>query len=405
MAHTTMHKLLIPLVTLLLGASAGAQTTITFWHAMEAGEGAIGRLVESFHAAQDEVRVEARYVGSYPESQTRLVAAFGTANEPTLFQAEIGFFPRLVGDGALHDLADLVAELPADLVADFYPGLWAYGDLDGGRYGLPWNSSTPVMYYNADALRQAGLAVPTTWADFAAAAAALTSRAAQGAMFVGDSWLFEMMVLSRGGALALEDGTPVLDGPEAVAALTMLRDLVRARQLAFYGANESTPAILHFVRTRSLMTFASIANWPDVRRFSIGFELVAAPVPMEAGGRVPLGGAQLVVLRGADEAKRRGAFAFWRHLMEPENLALWIEDSYYIPVRRAALPLLEGFYGDDPNRAAALAQLELAVPRPRVPQFNAWRGLIDEALERTLRGNQSPEAALAEAQRRALEVR
>lgn len=120
---------------------------------------------------------------------------------------------------------------------------------------------------------------------------------------------------------------------------------------------------------------------------------------------MPLGGAQLVVMRGASEAERAGAFAFWRFLMEPENVAKWIEASYYIPVRRAALPLLEDFYAADPNRAAALAQLELAVPRPRNPEFNAWRALLDEALERALRGNQAPEAALAEAQRRALESR
>jgi len=222
-------------------------------------------------------------------------------------------------------------------------------------------------------------------------------------MFVGDSWLFEMMVLSRGGALAHPDGSPNLDGPEAIAALTMLRELVRGRQMAFYGASESTPAILTFVRTRSLMTFASIANWPDVRRFSVGFDLAAAPVPIAEGGRVPLGGAQLTVLRGASDAERRAAFAFWRFLVEPQNLADWVEASYYIPVRRAALPLLDAFYAEDPNRAAALAQLELAVPRPRVASFDAWRGLLDDALERALRGNQSPEAALAEAQRRALE--
>jgi sn-glycerol 3-phosphate transport system substrate-binding protein len=139
------------------------------------------------------------------------------------------------------------------------------------------------MYYNADALRRAGSPSPTTWDAFATRPPRPHLAHAQGAMFVGDSWLFEMMVLSRGGALVLDDGTPNLDGPEAVAALTMLRDLVRGRHLAFYGANESTPAILNFVRTRSLMTFASIANWPDVRRFSIGFELAAAPVPMEPG--------------------------------------------------------------------------------------------------------------------------
>lgn len=399
-----MNRLFALLAVAALTATATAQTTITFWHSMEGIEDAVDALVERFHASQDEVRVEARYVGAYAEAQTRLVAAFGTADEPVLFQAEIGFFPRLVGDGALLDLSDLVAELAPEVVADFYPGVWGYGELGGGRYGLPWNTSTPVLYYNADALRQAGIAVPTTWDAFADAARALTSRTAQGAMLVGDSWLFEMMVLSRGGTLVHPDGGPNLDGPEAVVALTMLRELVRGRQMAFYGANESTPAILTFVRTRSLMTFASIANWPDVRRFSIGFDLAAAPVPIAEGGRVPLGGAQLTVLRGANEAERRAAFAFWRFLVEPQNLADWVEASYYIPVRRAALPLLEGFYAEDPNRAAALAQLELAVPRPRIASFDAWRGLLDDALERALRGNQSPEAALAEAQRRALDL-
>jgi sn-glycerol 3-phosphate transport system substrate-binding protein len=400
-----MNRPLAAIAAALLLNAASAQTTITFWHSMEGVEEAVVELVDAYHAAQDEVRVDVRYVGSYPEAQTRLVAAFGTGNEPTVFQAEIGFFPRLVGDGAVQDLADLVATLPEDVVADFYPGLWGYGEFDGARYGLPWNFSTPVMYYNADALRQAGVAPPTTWDAFAAAAAELTTRAAQGAMFVGDSWLFEMMVLSRGGVLALADGTPNLDGPEAIEALTMLHGLARERQLAFYGAAESTPAILSFVRTRNLMTFASIANWPDVRRFSVGFELAAAPVPMEDGGRVPLGGAQLVVMRGASEAQRLAAFDFWRFLVEPDNLARWVEASYYIPVRRSAIPLLDDFYGADPNRAAALAQLELAVPRPRIPEFDAWRRLIDDALERTLRGNQSPQASLAEAQRRALEER
>jgi len=400
-----MNRSLTAIAAALLLSAAGAQTTITFWHSMEGVEDTVVELVEAYHAAQSDVRVDVRYVGSYAEAQTRLVAAFGTGNEPVVFQAEIGFFPRLVGDGALQDLADLAATLPDEVVADFYPGLWGYGEFGDARYGLPWNASTPVMYYNADALRQAGIAPPTTWAEFASAAAALTTRASQGAMFVGDSWLFEMMVLSRGGVLALPDGTPNLDGPEAIAALTMLRELARARQLAFYGAAESTPAILSFVRTRNLMTFASIANWPDVRRFSIGFELAAAPVPLEDGGRVPLGGAQLVVMRGASEAQRLAAFDFWRFLVEPENLASWIEASYYIPVRRSAIPLLDDFYAADPNRAAALAQLELAVPRPRIPEFNAWRRLIDDALERTLRGNQTPQAALAEAQRRALEER
>lgn len=400
-----MFKFRHNLTWLLLALSgiAMAQTTITFWHSMGGAEEAVTDLAAAFNASQNEYFIDAQYVGGYPEAQTRLVAAFGTSGAPALFQAEVGYWPRLVADGALQDLSEEVAGLDQEFIDDFYPGLWAYGELNGGRYGLPWNSSTPVMYYNVDALERAGLEPPATWEEFAHAARQLTTRQAQGAAFVGDSWLFEMMVLSRGGQLVLEDGTPNFESEEALAALTMLRDLAGDGALAYYANTESTAAILTFVRTRALMTFASIANWPDVRRFSIGFTIAAHPVPAVEGASLPLGGAQLGVLRSASQEERAGAFAFWRFLMEPDNLAEWVRASYYIPVRRAALPLLEDFYAEDPNRGAALQQLEAAVPRPRVADFNAWRGVLDDMLDRTLRGGADPAAALAEAQRRALE--
>ncbi len=402
------HRVLtmaVPWLVATLLATASAQTTIPFWHSMDTAEEAVDALSAAFNASQDRYVVEPRYVGAYAEAQTRLVAAYGSEEQPVLFQAEIGFFPSIVADGAVRDLTPLTAELPDAFVDDFFPGLWSYGEFDGVRYGLPWNASTPVLYYNVDALRRAGLDPPTSWPAFVEAAEALTSRQAQGIVFVGDSWLFEMIVLSLGGRLAEADGTPTLDSPEAIEALTLLDELERSGALAFFGADETTPAILGFVRTRSMMAFASISNWPDVSRFSVAFDMTAGPVPLAEGGAVPLGGAQLVVMAGSSDEERDGAFAFWRFLMEPDRLAEWIEASYYIPIRRSVLPLLEGFYAEEPGRGASLSQLEIAVPRPRTPEFDRWRGLIDDALERALRGRATPEEALAAAQRAALEGR
>ena len=404
MTTIAVHSLLTSLA-LTFTSLALAQTRVVFWHSMDSVEETVDALAEAFNASQHAYRLEPRYVGAYAEAQTRLISAFGSADEPALFQAEIGFLPRLVGDEAVQDLSDLTADLPRALTDDFVPGLWAYGEFDGRRLGLPWNASAPVLYYNVDALRRAGLDPPSNWSEFAAAAESLTSRQAQGVVFVGDSWLFEMVVLAMGGRLADEEGNPTLDAPVAVEALTLLDRLEESGALAFFAASESTPAILGFVRTRSLMAFASIANWPDVRRFSVAFELSAAPVPLGVNGAVPLGGAQLVVMRNASPAEREGAFAFWRFLMERENLAAWVEASYYIPVRRSVVPLLQGFYAEDPGRSAALSQLELAIPRPRTPDFDRWRMLLDDALEQTLRGRASPREALAEAQRLALEGR
>jgi len=388
-------------VTLTWAGATFAQTEITFWHAMDSAQGTVDALVERFHDEQDEVRVDARYVGSYREAQTKLLAAFGGPDEPDLFQAEIAFFPRLVAEGAVQDLTAEAAALPAAFTEDFVPGLWAYGELDGRRYGLPWNASTPALYLNASALERAGVAPPATWEAFADAADALTTRRARGVVFVGDSWLFEMMVRSLGGALVDDAGRPTLDTPEAREALSLLSDLEARGSLAFFGADETTPAILGFVRTRSLMAFASIANWPDVRRFSVAFDLTAVPVPMREGGRVPLGGAQLVVMRNATPEARAAAWRFWRWLMEPEQIATWVEGSYYLPIRDAARPLLEGFYAEEPGRGAALAQLDRAVPRPRIPAFDAMRGILDDMMERVLRGGRDPGEALADAQARA----
>lgn len=381
-----------------------AQTVpVTFWHSMEAVEDAVAALAADFNANQDRFEVRPRYVGEYAEAQTRLIGALGTRDEPALFQAEIGFFPQLVADSAVQPLTGLTADLPEALVSDLYEGAWGYGELAGERYGLPWNLSTPVMYLNANALNAAGLEVPRTWEAFEETAAALSGRGTRGMAFVGDSWLFEAMVLSLGGDLVTADGRPNFTSPEALASLQRLKRMQDAGHLAYFSTFEATPAVLTFVRTRTNMAFASIANWPDIFRFSVGFDLAAAPLPAAPGGRVPYGGAQLVVMKNATVEERAGAFAFWQFLMEPESLKRWVEASYYIPVRRSVEPLLEDFYAEEPGRAAALDQLETAVPSPRVPQFNGWRRLIDEAMESVLKGRTSPEDALAIAQAAALE--
>ncbi len=383
---------------LLFFGTALAQTPISFWHSMGAVEETVNSLAETFNASQSDYRLEPRYVGPYPEAQTKLLAA---AERPVLFQAELSFFPRLVEEGLALPLNDLTAALPDAFVADFYPGLWAYGVLNGERYGLPWNASTPVLFYNATAFGQRGTAPPKTWDEFEEAAARLTTRATTGFIALAEAWTFEAMVTTRGGSLVTEDGAPNFDSPEAIEALHMLTRLVDAREALPRTLAEANFALLDFVRTKGMMVFASPANLPDATRFSIAFQIAAAPVPVGSSPAVPLGGAQLVVLEGASEAQRAGAFAFWEFLMEPENLKTWVEASYYLPARRAALPLLEPWYAEDANRRAALSQLETAVPRPRVAAFSTWSGFLEEALERALKGQATPEEALAEAQRRA----
>ena len=394
------------LVTVALAGLAMAQVTVPFWHSMDgpAGE-AIDRFAERFNASQSDYRVVPRYVGDYREAETKLIAALRTGSAPVLYQAEIAFFPRLVAEGTLRPLDGLVAGLDPAFVDDFYSAPWNYGVVDGVRYGLPFNTSTPVLFYNADALKAKHLPVPGDWKTFEDDAVKLTSRRSKGFIAILDSWIFEAMVTSRGGSLVTEDGRPNFDSPEAVEALEMLRRLVDKKAAIPRNLAESQFAQLDFVRTKGMMVFASIANWPAAEKYSFAFELGVAPVPREPGGKVPMGGAELVILKGASDEEARGAFAFWQFLMEPENIVEWIYASYYVPLRKSVVPLLEDFYAENPYRKVAFEQIGWAVPRPRVPEFAVWRDYLDEALEKSLKGRMDPRAALEEAQKKALEVR
>ena len=397
-------KKLWALLFLLLPALA--QVEVPFWHSMD---GPAGRLLAAFaqeFAAKDgRYRVLPQYVGEYRDGETKLVAALRSGTAPVLFQAEISFFPRLVAEGRTLAL-DPYLNLDRALVEDLFEPAWNYGLLEGKRYGLPLNTSTPVLFYNLDAFRAKGLKAPRNWKEFEEAAKALTSRQAKGFIFVTDpqAWLFEAMVTSRGGNL-VKDGKPNFTSKEALEALEMLDRLNRAGALSARSMAEATFAQLDFVRTKGMMVMASIANWPAAENFSFAFTLGVAPVPREPGGKVPMGGAQLVVLKGASEAQVRGALEFWKYLMEPRNVARWVEASYYVPVRKSAIPLLEGFYRENPFRKVAFEQIAHAQERPKEPQFTAWASLLAEALERSLKGGVPPRKALEEAQRKAEAIR
>ncbi len=383
-------------------SQAQGKTKISFWHSMGGAIPTVNAFAAEFNASQSKFQVEAVHAGDYPEANTKLIAALRAKNAPVIFQSEIGFFPRLAEDGVLANLGDLEKGLSPELTKDFFPAVWNYGIWEGKRYGLPFNSSTPVLFYNANLLRAKGLKPPTTWPEFATTAKALTARGVKGWIAFADSWQFEQMVLSRGGNVVTEDGKPNFTSKEVVEALEFMRDRVREGTAVPRNLGETRFAILDFVRTKAGMAIASIANWPDILPYSVAFELGVAPLPRGTKTIVPFGGAQLVVTKDSSAEEQAGAFAFWQFLMEPKNIVTWTKASYYVPVRRSALPQLADWYKQNPYRKIAFEQFDEAVSRPRVPGYAVWKTYLEEAIEKAAKGAAEPRAALEEAQKRAL---
>lgn len=396
---------LLVLSTLLVSNAQRTRTPITFWHSMAGATTTVAALADGFNRSQDLYTVVPKMVGSYPEANTQVIAALRAKNAPVMFQAEIGFFPRLAEDGALTDMAAFEKTLEPAFAKDFFPALWNYGVYEGKRFGLPWNASTPVLFFNASQFRARGLKPPTTWSEFASVSKALSSRTAKGFLAIADSWQFEQMVLSRGGQVVTPDGKPNFISKEVVDTLEFLRDAVKSGSAIPRSLGEAQFAILDFVRTKAFMAIASIANWPDILPYSVAFELGAAPLPRGTRNVVPFGGAQLVIMKDSSAEEQAGAWAYWQYLMRPENIVSWTKASYYVPVRRSVLPLLNDWYKENPYRKTAFEQFDEAVPRPRVAGYATWKIYLEEAMERVLKGGADVRAALEEAQRRSLAAR
>ncbi|MDX2004756.1 MAG: extracellular solute-binding protein [Meiothermus sp.] len=394
-----MRRLLALMVGLGLGV---AQTVIPFWHTMDPpGRDLMETFVAEFNARQRDYRIEARYVGDIREGGVRLAAALRAGSQPAMYYAEVSFVARSFADNLSVPLDPYLGSLPDDL----YGNLMEVGKFRGRTLALPVELQVPVFFYNADQFGARGLNPPRTWEDVANAAQRLTSRAARGYILSSDIYSFSALVMSWGGSIIGPDGKPSFTEPKVVAALEYLQTLVQRGWAQSRPIDQLQFSIVDFLRTKAMMVVAPITLWPTVvDRANIPFRLGVAPMPRVEGGKVPLGGGTLTAIRGASEAQARGVVAFWRYMMEPANINRWVRETYALPMRRNALPLLEPFYAQDPRRRVALSQIPDAQRWISDPEATIWYDALERSLEAAIQGGQNARQALERAQQQALSV-
>ncbi len=409
MKTSSLFKLVFGASSLALGvlvttaqSQASAPTTLTFWHyiSQDAGSKVIADLVREFNASQRQYAVKIEEPGDFKTIQVKLQAALSARGEvPAIVQVDNAYFTRLALGGVLNDLSSNLRSLPAATLGDYNKTFLDYGDVGGKRLGLPWAGSTLVQFYNADAFRQKGLNPPRSWDDYQKAARALTSRTAKGAIFFTDAWIFASMVASRGGDILDAQQRPNLNSAQAQQTLQMMYDLSRGNQALVRSFAEANFAVIDWVRTKTFLVTLPTSAYSVVKG-QLPFQVSAVPMP----GKTLAGESQLVVPRGNTAQETAGAFAFWSFMTRPESTARFARATYYLPVRDSARKLL-GDTANDPVMKAGLEALENAYNPPRLAAYNEWRAILETQLERSLKGGVDPKAALAEAQRLALQVR
>jgi sn-glycerol 3-phosphate transport system substrate-binding protein len=414
-----------------LGAATPAAAVVEFqwWHAMPGELGRVlDKLAADFNDQQRDYRVVPVYKGPYTETMTAALFALRAGQQPAIVQVnEVATATMMAAKGAIYPVFELMREQGEAFDPAAYLPVVAgyYGDVAGNMLSFPFNASTPILYYNKDQFRLAGLdaeAPPKTWGEVEAAARRLRAAGvACGFTTHWPSWVnienlsavHNQPIASRANGFGGLDTELLINNPLVVKHVGMLAEWQKSRIFDYGGRGDRAEAKFH--GSECGMLIASSASRPDIlahAKFEVGYGIIPYwPDVAGAPQNSIIGGATLWVLRGRPHAEYKGVARFFAYLSKPGAQAWWHESTGYLPITLAAYELARahGFYDRNPGADIAIRQIMLNPPTEnskglRLGLFVQIREVVEDELEQAFAGRKGAKAALDAAVRRGNEL-
>ncbi|MEI6876091.1 MAG: ABC transporter substrate-binding protein [Spirochaetota bacterium] len=368
--------LAIPFLFFASTGFAGAQgkESATFWRALGGHNGEVtAQMIDMFEKAYPNIDIKDTFTGDYYETQSKVMAAIAAGSPPAMAQIMDESIAMFANADLLEDLTPYAKGTKGDYkidTNDFIKGFMWYSQPKGKLVALPWNKSTPLVYYNKDMFKAAGVPEPNpgwTWAEFQAAAEKLTIKkdgvtTVYGCEIPVDEWFWEALMWGNGGDFFNADMTKTLvNQPRAVEVTQWWVDMtnkgiMKAPPGKDYDAWDA--ARVDFISNKTAIIFAStgnLAGFKDTVNFGTAF------MPRgKKGFATPYGGAHLVIFKGAPAAEKNAAWKFIAWLTDKNQTAYFAKNTGYMPVRTSAMssPDMQAQLKANPPLAIAVKQLD-----------------------------------------------
>jgi sn-glycerol 3-phosphate transport system substrate-binding protein len=356
---------------------------VTFWHSLSGSDGqTVEAMAQAFNAAHPGVTIKPQFVGDYGDTVTKLQAAIPAGRQPDLVMLEITRYGLFAERGALEALDPYFAKAP-EVRQRLLPFALDAASYHGKLFVLPFNVSTPLMYFNRDLFRKAGLdpaVPPRSWAELEAAAEKLTlhegNRTVQWGINPPPQWVRWALANQLGGGwIDPATDTVLIDRPESIAAYGLLADFVNKSKIGSADAAiKEAVAKQYFLAGTTAVTFDSSGSLADLRN-TVKFDLGVAPIPCAARCAAPIGGATIGVLAAAPAERKEAAWAFLDYITQPAQNALFFANTGYLPIVAGAAEesVAKAAIAKEPAYGLAIAQLAVAFARARPPAMPAIR--------------------------------
>ena len=398
-------RLAIVLAAWLLVSPAWAME-VTFWHSLSGSDGqTVETMAQEFNTAHPGVTIKPVFVGEYGDAVTKLQAAIPAGRQPDLVMLEITRYGLFAERGALEPLDSWFAKSP-EVRQRLLPFALDAASYHGKLFVLPFNVSTPLMYFNKDLFRRAGLdpaAPPRSWTELQAAAEKLTrregGRTVQWGVNPPPQWIRWALANQLGGGwIDPATDTVLIDRPESVQAYGLLADFVNKSKIGSADAAiKEAVAKQYFASGTTAITFDSSGSLADLRS-TVKFELGVAPIPCAAHCAAPVGGATIGILAAAPVERKTAAWAFLDYITQPAQNALFFANTGYLPIVAGAAdePVAKSAIAKEPAYGLAIAQLDVAFTRARPPAMPAIRSKEETVWQTIVLQQTTAESALTE---------
>lgn len=389
-------------------------TTISFWHSMGGVNGeALDTLVKQFNEENEYgITVDAQYQGEYDDSLNKLKSAqIGNMGADLVQVYEIGT-RFMIDSGWIVPMQEMIDGDGYNL-SQIEPNLAAYYTIDNELYSMPFNSSTPILYYNKDMFEKAGITeVPDSLEGIGEIGQQLLDNGGAGeAMSMGIyGWFFEQLISKQGLEYA-NNGNGRKEAATAVAfdengaaknILTVWKDL-NDKGFAPIVGKGGDAGLADFSAGKSAITLGSTASLKQILQDVNGkFEVGTAYFPKVSSsdeGGVSIGGASLWALDNQDPKKLRATWEFIKFLISPESQAYWNAQTGYFPVTVAAQEeeTFKQNVAEYPQFQTAIDQLHDSAPEyagALLSVFPEARAIVESEIESLLNGNEDVDAAV-----------
>jgi sn-glycerol 3-phosphate transport system substrate-binding protein len=408
-------------MTLAMGTARAATDIDLFFPVPVQGKLAteMQRLIDQFDQDHADIHVTAVYTGSYDDTNLKTRAAIQAGRPPAAVIMSANFIREYAINHDAIPLDDLIAkdgQTPTRFMDQFWPALKLNATEQGRVYGVPFQNSTPLLYYSVDAFKDAGLdpgKPPVTWQDWVDDMRKLVKRDGSnttrwGLMFPGTydylGWITSGLAMSNGGEYYNPGygGEVYYTQPSTVGAVRLIDAMVHKWHVMPEGVTDANAVTTAFFQGHTAMMILSTGSLSFVRE-NMKTPYRTAFLPRSLVNAAPIGGASLIIPRGNSPERQQAAWTLIKWLVSPEIAGGWSRFTGYFAPRIAAydLPGMKDYLAKYPDAKVALDQLAYA--RGWFATYNtvAVRKALEDGVQAVLSGKATPEAAMEAAQKQA----